>query len=147
MNRGPTLSLGSTGADVRRLQTLLARGFLTSCKPFPGNVSVNLKMGERKPLLFGSAKNSHMRFTLGEAARQCGVAKGTISKAIANGKLSATRREDGSWSIDAAELARYLEVNRHRFRSETRAPDRLETEAATDALVAALRETIASLKQ
>jgi excisionase family DNA binding protein len=32
--------------------------------------------------------------TLGEAARQCGVSKGTISKAIASGKLSATRKED-----------------------------------------------------
>jgi excisionase family DNA binding protein len=30
-----------------------------------------------------------MDFTLGEAARQCGVAKGTISKAIKTGKLSA----------------------------------------------------------
>jgi hypothetical protein len=33
--------------------------------------------------------------TLGAAARHCGVSKGTISKAIASGKLSATRREDG----------------------------------------------------
>jgi hypothetical protein len=30
-----------------------------------------------------------MDFTLGEAARQCGIAKGTISKAIKTGKLSA----------------------------------------------------------
>ena len=37
--------------------------------------------------------------TLGTAARQLGVSKGTISKAIATGKLSATRREDGSWAI------------------------------------------------
>ena len=48
--------------------------------------------------------------TLGAAARQLGVSKGTISKAIATGKLSATRREDGSWAIDGSELARYLEV-------------------------------------
>src|SRR5215472_11986121 len=54
--------------------------------------------------------------TLGQAARHCGVSKGTISKAIASGKLSATRREDGSWAIDGAELARYLDVNGHRFR-------------------------------
>jgi hypothetical protein len=47
-----------------------------------------------------------MDFTLGEAARQCGVAKGTISKAIKIGNLSATPREDGSWKIDNAELAR-----------------------------------------
>ena len=37
--------------------------------------------------------------------------RGTISKAIASRKLSATRREDGSWAIDCAELARYLDVN------------------------------------
>ena len=92
-----------------------------------------------------------MQFTLGEAARQCGVAKGTISKAIKTGKLSATRREDGSWSIDNAELARYLEANRHRFRSETVQTDRpetsAETDAATDALVAELRAVIHDLRQ
>jgi excisionase family DNA binding protein len=92
-----------------------------------------------------------MNFTLGEAARQCGVAKGTISKAIKTGKLSATRREDGSWSIDNAELARYLESNGHRFRSETVEADRpetgAETSAATDALVAELRAVIADLRR
>ena len=71
--------------------------------------------------------------TFGEAARQCGVAKGTISKAIKSGKLSATRNEDSSWSIDAAELHRYVEANRHRFRSETFKPERPETALATDA--------------
>src|SRR5512132_2840735 len=65
--------------------------------------------------------------TLGASARHCGVSKGTISKAIASGKLSATRREDGSWAIDGAELARYLEVNGHRFRSETGAGEQPET--------------------
>jgi len=92
-----------------------------------------------------------MTFTLGEAARQCGVAKGTISKAIKTGKLSATRREDGSWSIDNAELARYLEANGHRFRSETvdanQPETRAETGAATDALVAELRAVIHDLRQ
>ena len=65
--------------------------------------------------------------TLGAAARQLGVSKGTISKAIASGKLSATRREDGSWAIDGAELARYVEVNGHRFRSDTVAGERPDT--------------------
>ena len=61
--------------------------------------------------------------TLGEAARYCGVSKSTISNAIRTGKLSATRREDGSWSIDSVELARYLDAyldaNGYRFRSKT----------------------------
>ena len=85
--------------------------------------------------------------TLGEAARQCGVAKGTISKAIKSGKLSATRNEDTSWSIDAGELHRYVEANRHRFRSETFKPDRPETDPATDALVSELRSVIADSRQ
>jgi hypothetical protein len=77
--------------------------------------------------------------------------RGTISKAIKTGTLSATRREDGSWKIDNAELARYLEANQHRFRSDTVETDQVETGvgtgAATDALVAELRAVIADLRQ
>jgi hypothetical protein len=91
-----------------------------------------------------------MQFTLGGAARQCGIAKGTISKAIKTGKLSATRKEDGRWSIDNAELARYLDANGHRFRSETVSGEQPETppktDPATDALVAELRAVIADLR-
>lgn len=56
-----------------------------------------------------------MLLTLGECARQLGISKGTVSKAIKTGKLSATKREDHSFGIDPAELARYVEVNGHRF--------------------------------
>ena len=55
------------------------------------------------------------------------VARKTSDKAIKTGKLSATRREDGSWSIDNAELARYLDANGHRFRSDTVETDQAET--------------------
>jgi hypothetical protein len=79
------------------------------------------------------------QLTLGQAARHCGVSKGTISKAIGSGKLSATRREDGSWAIDGAELARYVEVNGHRFRTET-VQSRIETDFGEQlATVAELR--------
>ena len=57
--------------------------------------------------------------TVVEAARYCGVSRSTISSAIRIGKLSATRGEDGSWSIDSVELARYLDANGYRFRAET----------------------------
>ena len=91
-----------------------------------------------------------MALTLGEAAKHLGVSKPTLSKAIKTGKLSATRREDGTWSIDNAELARYLDANGHRFRSETSDAVQLETapaiDAATDALVAELRVVIADLR-
>lgn len=49
-------------------------------------------------------------FTLGQAARLAGVGKTTIARAIKGGRLSATRRDDGSYAIDGAELARAYDV-------------------------------------
>jgi excisionase family DNA binding protein len=54
-----------------------------------------------------------MGLTLGEAARHCGLSKASLSKAIANGRLSAVRRGDGAWAIDTAELQRFLDANGH----------------------------------
>jgi hypothetical protein len=85
--------------------------------------------------------------TLGAAARHCGVSKGTISKAITSGKLSATRREDGSWAIDGAELARYVEVNGHRFRAETGAGEQAETSAELRARAELAEQRLADLKE
>ena len=84
--------------------------------------------------------------TLGAAARHLGVSKGTISKAIATGKLSATRREDGSWAIDGSELARYLEVNGHRFRSETIPSEQVATEAELRARADLAEQRLADLR-
>jgi len=52
--------------------------------------------------------------TAGQAAKQVGVSKPTISRAITEGRLSASRREDGSWGIDPAELMRWKESYGHR---------------------------------
>lgn len=43
---------------------------------------------------------------LSEAAAEVGVAKSTIFRAVKVGRLSASRREDGSYEIDPAELFR-----------------------------------------
>src|SRR5262245_21541302 len=52
-----------------------------------------------------------MHVTLGEAARQSGISKSTLSRAIKDGKLSAVRSADtGSYKIEQSELARYLEA-------------------------------------
>lgn len=48
--------------------------------------------------------------TLGQAARLTGTSKTTITRAIKAGRLSATRRDDGSYGIDPAELSRVYEV-------------------------------------
>lgn len=50
----------------------------------------------------------------GQAAKHTGVSKPTISRAIADGRLSAVRREDGSWGIDPSELMRWKESYGHR---------------------------------
>ena len=47
-----------------------------------------------------------MTYTLGEAAKATGLTKPTLSKAIKSGKLSAVRNENGSYTIDPAELHR-----------------------------------------
>ena len=47
-----------------------------------------------------------MAYTLGQAANAAQVSKTTIRRAIEKGRLSATRRDDGSYEIDPAELHR-----------------------------------------
>jgi hypothetical protein len=42
--------------------------------------------------------------TLGQAARLCGRGKSTLARAIKAGRLSASRRDDGGYLINAAEL-------------------------------------------
>jgi hypothetical protein len=49
-------------------------------------------------------------FTLGQAARLTGLGKTTITRAIKAGRLSASRRDDGSYEIDPAELHRVYSI-------------------------------------
>lgn len=48
--------------------------------------------------------------SLGEAARLTGKSKSTLARAVKSGRLSAGRHEDGSYTIDPAELSRAYEV-------------------------------------
>lgn len=50
------------------------------------------------------------KLSLTQAAKIAGKSKSTINRAIKSGKLSATRRDDGSYSIDGAELARVFQI-------------------------------------
>lgn len=47
-----------------------------------------------------------MKYTLGQAAKATGKAKGTISNAVKQGRLSASKNDKGEYEIDAAELHR-----------------------------------------
>ena len=47
-----------------------------------------------------------MTYTLGQAAKATGKSKTTIQRAIKSGQISATMNENGSYTIDPAELHR-----------------------------------------
>jgi len=47
-----------------------------------------------------------MKHTAGTASKAVGKTKSTITKAIASGKLSAIKNDNGAWEIDASELYR-----------------------------------------
>jgi len=51
-----------------------------------------------------------MVYTLGEAAKATGKSKSTISKAIKNGRISASKGESGVYSIDPSELHRVYPI-------------------------------------
>lgn len=53
--------------------------------------------------------------SLGQAAKLAGVGKTTIQRAITAGRLSATRKDDGGYSIDPAELSRVYDVRPERL--------------------------------
>ena len=95
-----------------------------------------------------------MKLTLGQAAKHVGCSKPTLSRAIKAGRLSAERREDGSYSIDPAELQRYADAAEHRLaRSgndnphETGTLTRSTTPSATSVLQAQLDGLRGELEQ
>src|SRR3954467_13973939 len=63
--------------------------------------------------------------TLGEAARLTQLNKSTLSRAVKAGRLSATRRDDGSFIVDVSELERVFPIQA--------APDAPAASGASDA--------------
>lgn len=59
-----------------------------------------------------------MSYTLGEAAKATGKSKPTIQRAIKSGKISAIKNENGSYTIEPAELHRVFSV-KHQDSNET----------------------------
>ncbi|WP_243614826.1 excisionase family DNA-binding protein [Shimia aestuarii] len=90
-----------------------------------------------------------MSYTLGEAAKAVGFSKPTLSRAIKNGKLSAKRLDDRSYSIDAAELERWKDANGHRNGAAKRIAtpaETLETPHETSALQAEVEKLRAQVQ-
>lgn len=57
-----------------------------------------------------------MSYTLGDAAKAAGKSKTTIHRAIKSGKISAIKADDGSYSIDPAELHRVFPTTQEMLR-------------------------------
>ena len=91
-----------------------------------------------------------MSYTLGEAAKTVGFSKPTLSRAIKNGKLSAKRLDDGSYSIDPSELERWKDANGHRngavkrIATPTETPETPRETSALQAEVEKLRAQVQS---
>lgn len=81
--------------------------------------------------------------TLGQAARLTGTSKTTLTRAIRAGRLSATRRDDGSYEIDGSELSRVYPVRT----DDTPATGTTASDATPDATALdALKAEIEGLK-
>ena len=103
-----------------------------------------------------------MSYTLGEAAKATGKSKTTLHRAIKCGRISASKDETGSYSIDPAELHRVFP--RATGATPTASPHRNDTEQLSNTLEtlriqlemqgkerererALLQETIADLRE
>jgi excisionase family DNA binding protein len=83
-----------------------------------------------------------MQVTLGQAAKQLGIGKATLSRYIKQGKLSAAKQEDGSYRIDVAELDRVRDIMRP---PAEQVAERIDTPLETRVLqreIELLRETL-----
>lgn len=85
-----------------------------------------------------------MKFTLGQAAKEAGVSKPTISRALKNGDLSGRKRKDGSYEIEASELHRWHEDYRSRKHQvvDVVTPKSNSSNSALEAEVVKLKEQL-----
>jgi len=87
--------------------------------------------------------------TLGQAAKETGMAKSAISRAIKSGRLSARKNEVGTFEIDPAELFRVYPPASSRNGAEQQPEEQDATPNDSKGLqreVAVLRELIAEIK-
>lgn len=84
--------------------------------------------------------------SMGEAARQAGVSKATIHRHIKAGKLSAVRKDDGSYAIDSAELFRAYPPQRPPETVSVRQAGTPTETPETAREIALLRERVEELK-
>jgi len=76
-------------------------------------------------------------FSLSQAAKKVGVGKGTISKALSNGRLSYVEKTSAGYKIEASELFRVFPKP-----GQVRSREQMETPKNTNSETALLREML-----
>lgn len=89
-----------------------------------------------------------MKLTLGQAAKAANRSKGTLSKALNSGGISAEKDEKGRWQIDPSELSRWMSANTFPNGVDTQEEIHVETRenSALSVEVKMLREQIDTMK-
>lgn len=89
-----------------------------------------------------------MELTVAQAATLIGKSKSTLTRAIKSGRLSAIRKDDGSFALDPAELHRaYPDAMRGAPDGASRIADTAVDDAAQRLEISALRDDLAAARQ
>mgnify|MGYP003632821192 CR=1 FL=1 len=88
-----------------------------------------------------------MKLTLGQAAKTAKRSKGTLSKALNSGGISAEKDDKGRWQIDPSELSRWMSANpfSNRLENQLETPEETHVNSALGVEVKMLRERIDAL--
>lgn len=88
-----------------------------------------------------------MKMTLGQAAKAANRSKGTLSKALNSGGISAQKDDAGRWQIDPSELSRWMSVNPLPNRNENQdaTPKETQENSALSVELEMLRQRIETL--
>lgn len=85
-----------------------------------------------------------MKLTLGQAAKTAKRSKGTLSKALNSGGISAEKDDKGRWQIDPSELSRWMFANPfpNSLQNQSETPEKTHENSALGVEVRMLRERI-----
>lgn len=85
-----------------------------------------------------------MKLTLGQAAKAAKRSKGTLSKALNSGGISAEKDDKGRWQIDPSELSRWMSANPfpNSLQNQSETSEETHGNSALDVEVKMLRERI-----
>lgn len=85
-----------------------------------------------------------MKLTLGQAAKTAKRSKGTLSKVLNSGGISAEKDDKGRWQIDPSELSRWMAANPfpNSLQNQSETPEETHENSALGVEVKMLRERI-----